>query len=320
MVSSMADNDNVQSHPRFKAKFVNDLQELHDNSQHAKYIARFRQFKKLNRPDDRFVNYYFEALMHEKLYYYIIDYALERMQQGVGDYEDNMSFLLKAMLEEGRYDEVLDFTAHLTNENIPHRFRMFIFEIRHAANERLGKLRERRRHIEAALEDPIDTQVFMIYSKEQRLTFIAGITKDKNAVHRETMREVLNKVHDNTLMTAILIYLKTIGDNEVIVVTKHKQTLEIVPALLPDLEETILGSVVLRDVMAELEGNAPDIMELAQSLIISVMMNIYPIEPPFDSDRLSYGFLKYIHNIVNLPYQDIGDDAVIAWIERHFET
>lgn len=312
---------NLQSHPRFKAKFVSDLKALYEKKKYDAYIERFKQFKQLNTPDDILVNYYFEALMHKNLYYYVIDYALERLQKGVGEYEDNMSFLLKAMLEEGRYTEVLEFTAHLMNETIPHRFRMFIQEVRYSAEEKLNSLKDKRRtHIVDVEEEPVKADVYLTYTEEQKLAFIGEITKDKKTVHRESMRDVLNRVGSNTVKTAIFIYLKAIGDDEPIIVRKHKQTLEVVPVDLPQLEDTKLGGVVLGEVMMELEGSAPDIMELAQSLIISVMMNIYPIEPPFDHARLVTGFLKYIHDMVNLPYQDIDDNDVIAWINQHFET
>ncbi len=312
---------NLQSHPRFKAKFVRDLKVLYEKNKYDAYIERFKQFKQLNTPDDILVNYYFEALMHKGLYYYVIDYALERLQQGVGEYEDNMSFLLKAMLEEGRYTEVLDFTAHLMNETIPHRFRMFIQEVRYGALEKLNSLQDKRRtHIIDVEEEPVKVDVYLTYTEEQKLAFIGEITKDKKTVHRELMRVIINRVDSNTVKTAIFIYLKVIGDNEPITVKKHTQVLEIVPSELPQLEDTKIGGVVLGEVMMALEGSAPDIMELAQSLIISVMMNIYPIEPPFDDTRLVNGFLNYIHDMVNLPYQDIDDNEVITWINHHFET
>lgn len=321
-MSSMDRNDNVQSHPKFKAKFIRDLKALFESRQYETYIERFKQFKKLNTPDDILVNYYYEALMQSNLYYYVIDYALERLHNGTGEYEDNMSFLLKAMLEEGRYGEVLDFTEHLMNETIPHRFRMFIQDIRHEAQSQIDALKDNRRtQIEDDdEEEPVNKEVYLKYTDDEKLAFIARITNLKQTVHRQTLRDVIDDVEDNTVKTAMLLYLKAIGDDEAIDVTKHGDVSSVIPSNLPQLEDTQLGGIVLSEVMMELEGNAPDIMELAQSLIISIMMEIYPVEPPFDDETLVVGFLKYIHNIVNIPYEDIGESRVTAWIERHFES
>lgn len=309
---------NVQSHPRFKAKFVRDLETLYKKKKYDAYILRFKQFKQLNTPDDLLVNYYFEALMHKRLYYYVIEYALERMQQGQGDYEDNMSFMLKAMLEEERYDEVLEFTAHLMQETIPHHFRMFIREVRLDAEAKIAEYRDKRRTKITEDDTPIDVDTFFNFSTDEKLGFIGQITKEEARVHRQVVRDVLDVVNDNTLKTAMLIYLKTIEDREIIHVTKHDQVKEVIPSDLPNLEDTTLGGKVIRDVIEQVESNAPDLMSLAESLIISIMMDIYPIEPPFSARKLTNGFLSYIHESVNLPHDYNADADVTAWIKTHF--
>lgn len=312
-------NHNLQSHPKFQAKYIRDLTALYDNKKYDEFISKFKQYKQLNTPDDTLVLYYFESLMRKRLYYYVVNYALERMQEGIGDYEDNMSYMLKAMLEEKRYDEILDFTQHLMDETIPHRFRMFVQEIRQDALSQIKAARNARRKTEIinTPDDLIDKEKFMVFTSNQQLTFLHQITEQKVGYYRELVRDSIKDTADHIVKTLMLLYLKAIDDNEAIAVPKGNQVKTVIPKDLPALEHTILGGKVLNAVKKELESDSPDLIELTDALIIGVLMQVYPMDPPFDDKTLINGFLKYIFDIVNIPH-DIDDDKRIrVWIENH---
>lgn len=316
---SMSSMDrNLQSHPKFKAKFIRDLKELYDKKKHADYIERFRQFKKINTPDDILVVYYYETLIAKKLYYYVVDYALERMHAGVGDYEDNMSYMLRAMMLEERYDEVIDFTKHLMNETIPHRFRMFIQEIRQdaiAAMDEKHRNRYRRKIVDEV--DLISKEEFLGMPHALRLNFLQQITEKKRAGHREMVRACITDNIDNTIKTVMLLFLNAIEDDEEIAVPKGDQIKNVVPKDLPKLEHTRLGGKILKGVKREIESDSPDLIEHAESVIIGVLMQLYPMEPPYDDARMIKGFKNYIYHIVNLPNTYEEDKSVKIWIEDH---
>ncbi|SEV82553.1 hypothetical protein [Aliicoccus persicus] len=313
-------NHSMQSHPKFKAKFERDLKALYADKKYEEFIKGFRQYKKLNTPDDTLVIYYYESLMHERLYFIVVNYALERMHEGEGNYEDNTEYMLKAMLEDKRYEEIIDFSNHLMREDIPHRFRMMIQEIRQDAThaiedtqrERLTKLKKKE-----VIDDLIDNETFIKYSDEHKLNFLKKIIEQETDSYRELVRDLIPSTSSNMVITMMLIYLKTIDDNESLEVSKDDHALTVTPRELPVLEETRLGGGVRQAVNDKIESQAPDLVDVMDAFVIGVLMQVYPFDPPFDDAELVNGFVNLGLEMVNIPHDYETDESVLEWIKKH---
>lgn len=310
----------MQSHPKFKAKFERDLKALYADKKYEEFINGFRQYKKLNTPDDTLVIYYYESLMHERLYFIVVNYALERMHEGEGNYEDNTEYMLKAMLEDKRYEEIIDFSNHLMREVIPHRFRMMIQELRQDATNAIEDMRGERspkRKKKEVIDDLIDKETFIRYSDEHKLNFLKKIIEQEAVVYRDLVRDLIPGISSNMVITMMLIYLKTIEDTEQLEVSKDEHALTVTPSELPVLEATRLGGGVRQAVKDRIESESPDLVDVMDALVISVLMQIYPFDPPFDDDELVSRFVTLGLEMVNIPHDYESNESVLEWIKNH---
>lgn len=313
-------NRSMQSHPKFKAKFERDLKALYADKKYEEFINGFRQYKKLNTPDDTLVIYYYESLMHERLYFIVVNYALERMHEGEGNYEDNTEYMLKAMLEDKRYEEIIDFSNHLMREVIPHRFRMMIQELRQDATNAIEDMRRERsakRKKKEVIDDLIDKETFIKYSDEHKLNFLKKIIEQEAVVYRDLVRDLIPGISSHMVITMMLIYLKTIEDTEQLEVSKDEHAFTVTPSELPVLEATRLGGGVRQAVKDRIESESPDLVDVMDALVISVLMQIYPFDPPFDDDELVSGFVTLGLEMVNIPHEYESNESVLEWIKNH---
>jgi hypothetical protein len=83
----------------------------------------------------------YETLLRSKRPGELVDYSLEQMNNGDGNYETHMVYMLQALSDMGNYEEVLEFSGHLLEEPIPQGFRIDILSLRqNAANKLRGML------------------------------------------------------------------------------------------------------------------------------------------------------------------------------------
>src|SRR5699024_12520897 len=98
----------------------------------------------------------------------LVDYSLEQMNNGDGNYETHMVYMLQALSDMGNYEEVLEFSGHLLEEPIPQSFRIDILSLRqNAANKLRGMLSEQ--------EPVISKEEFDKFNLFQQLEFVEKI-------------------------------------------------------------------------------------------------------------------------------------------------
>src|SRR5699024_8901502 len=133
----------VATHHRFIKKFERDLEAYFDAGDDARFLSTFSKYTNLAEPSEHAEELLYETLLRAKRSAEVVDYSLDDKNNGDGNYETHMVYMLQALSDMGNYEEVLEFSGHLLEEPIPQSFRIDILSLRqNAANKLRGMLSE----------------------------------------------------------------------------------------------------------------------------------------------------------------------------------
>ena len=305
--------DKVSSHRRFLQKAARDMKQLYDEGEYSAYIRRYIQYRDHTSPELELIEKYYEARLRTNGAGSIVDDALLAMNEGAGDYETHMYYLLSALIELGRYFEVIEFSDHLMGESIPQGFRIEVAALRHRAKKALDESRPEPPEPEVTPEDLL---------QYEKLEALAKWTDEQNSKYTSLIREELSEEEDYQLITFMLLYLRGAGDSTPVEVEKFGEKVRLVPSELGSLEKTELSEVVLSGVLEEVEERMPEFHESARAMVMSHIIHCYPLTPDVNPDNLIGSYLLILHEMVNLEYEkkSCTDESALRWIRSMEES
>lgn len=307
--------DKVVSHRRFLQKMERDLDRDFSSGEYSSFISKFKMYSEQQVPDISFMEKFYESLSNEGRHDEVMEYALLQMNEGVGNYDVHMHHLLKSLLKQERYYEVIEFSDHLMEEDIPQRFRIDVAAFRHEAKRAMDEKVAQMRGPE------VETRAVSISEFErmpafEKMEFLRALIENLDVHHKDMMRKAVPAERDYTCLTFMLLYLRAIEDEEPISVLKMEQEIQVVPAELPELEESPLFNGVRRLVMEEVENRMPEFREAAEGMLMSHGVYCYPVFPPFDDEALYLGYMSELYGMLNLDHDLKADETVIEWIHQ----
>ena len=308
--------DKISSHSRFLKKTAQDMKQLYDEGEYSTYIGRYIQYRDHTAPELELIEKYYEARLRTDSADSIVDDALLAMNEGSGDYETHMYYLLSALIELGRYFEVIEFSDHLMGETIPQGFRIEVAALRHRAKKALDESRPEPSEPEVTPDD------FRGMLQHEKLEALAKWTDEQNAKYTGLVRGLLPEAEDYQLITFMLLYLREAGDSTLVEFEKFGEKVELEPSGLGLLEETELSKVVLRGVLEEVEARMPEFHESARAMVMSHIIHCYPLTPDVNPDSLIDSYLLILHEMVNLEYErgSGADESALRWIRSMEES
>lgn len=302
--------DKIISHRRFLGKMKRDMEADDQKGDHEAFISKFRRYEALGEPEIGLVERFYEALDAAGKHDEIIDYALLQMNAGRGHYDVHMRHLLEGLLSQERYFEVVEFSDHLMKEEIPHDFRIEVAALRHRAKKAIDEKKEA-----FIPETPeVDTRDYQDMQPYERMDFLKRIIEAEDDRYVRLIREAAAAEKNHELLTFMLLYLRSVGDGEVLTVRKMGEQFDVIPRELPDLEAAGGFSLVSGRVMDEVEDRIPQFAESAAAMLMSHMLHCYPVEPPFGTDVLVHAYLAEILGMVNIEYEHDADADAVSWI------
>ncbi|MCG1009200.1 hypothetical protein J4760_03925 [Salinicoccus sp. ID82-1] len=307
--------DKVVSHRRFLQKMERDLDLDYRNGDYASFISKFRMYSDQQVPEISFMEKFYEALSYEDRHDEVMEYALLQMNEGAGNYDVHMHHLLKSLLKQERYFEVIEFSDHLMEEDIPQRFRIDVAAFRHEAKRAMDEKMEGL-HAPEVEKPVVSSEAYRAMQSFEKIELLRGLIENEDIRHRDLVRGEMNTEMDYTCLTFMLLYLRTIEDRQPVVAEKMDAQLEVVPAELPTLEESPLLSGVRPLVMDEVENRMPEFREAAEGMLMSHAVHCYPIFPPFDDETLYLGYMSELFSMLNLDHDFEADASVIEWIRK----
>ncbi|WP_462420897.1 hypothetical protein [Salinicoccus sp. Marseille-QA3877] len=311
--------DKITTHQRFLKKAEKDLVQLFKDSEFKTFIERYYHYIGMSATDIRLEEMFYESLDALNEYEKMSDYALMKLNEGSGDYEMHMLELLKALIHQERYYEVINFSDHLMEENIPQGFRIDVAALRHQAkkaidNKKAGALEPAEEKASEKLEvEDIDLENM---SHQEILRMFSTFADEKNDKYEDFVLDALENISDKDIVTFMLLYLKEIGYNNKVKHFKFGKAEEVNPSELPILEEVPLISEVEPEVLDVLESQAPQIVSEATLLMTSHAIFNYPKNLEFSSEEMIEGYLVYILDLLNVDHSFSAKDRVYEWIVK----
>lgn len=309
--------DKITTHQRFLKKAEKDLVQMFKDGEFKTFRENYHHFIKMGTPDIRLEEMFYEAMDALGEYDNIVDYSLRQLNEGFGDYETHMIELLKALSHQQRYYEVINFSDHLMEEDIPQGFRMEIASIRHQAKKAIDELRYSRSDDISKEEKPAADDIELDeMSHQQILRMFSTFADEKDIRYKDFVLEHLENIKDKDIVTFMLLYLKEIGYTKKVTYHKFEEAAEAVPADLPTLEDVMLVKDVEPEVIDVLESQSPQIVSEAALLMTSHAIFNYPKELDFKAEELVEGYLQYILDLLNVDHSYEAEPYVYQWIEE----
>lgn len=299
----------VTTHHRFIKKFERDLKAHYDAGDNARFLKTFNRYTGLTKPSEHAEELLYETLLRAGRPAELVDYSLEQMNNGDGDYETHMVYMLQALSDMGNYEEVLEFSGHLLDEPIPQGFRVDILSLRqNAANKLRGMFKEQ--------EPAIGKDEFDRMNLFQQLEFVQKITETNDITYMNMILESFLETERNELQTAMLLYLRSVRANGTLTIEKCGVELTVRPSELDNLEQYFIVKDVLPKVTEEVEQFNPSFKEAATELIMGHAIYMYPVQPGFTADAVIKAYAECIEEMLGMPASYDADPEVKHWLNE----
>lgn len=300
-------DNKVTTHHRFIKKFERDLKAYFDAGDDARFLSTFSKYTNLTEPSEHAEEMLYETLLRSKRPGELVDYSLEQMNNGDGNYETHMVYMLQALSDMGNYEEVLEFSGHLLEEPIPQGFRIDILSLRqNAANKLRGMLSEQ--------EPVISKEEFDKLNLFQQLEFVEKITAAHDITYTNLITEAFSEANRNELKTAMLLYLRSVRSNGTLTIEKCGVKMTVQPAELGSLEEYFIVKDVLPKVLDEVEQFNPSFTEAATELLMGHAIYMYPVQPDFTAEAAVKAYCERIEEMLGMPASYDADAEVKHWL------
>lgn len=300
----MGNDQKVTTHQRFIKKFEQDLKVYFEAGDSANYVKTFSKYINFTEPTTRTEEMLYESLLKSKQHNELVDYALEQMNNGDGDYEVHMVYMLQALNDMGSYEEVLEFSSHLLEEPIPQGFRIDILSLRqHAANKLRG-------HYNSDREPAITAENFNSYNLFQQLEFVEQITEKNDITYVDLIIEVFDKHTRNELQTAMLLYLHSVRYNGTLTIEKCGTEMTVKPSELPPFKAYFMVEEILPEVLQEVDAFNPSFTEAATELLMGHAIYMYPLEPQFTKEAMVNAYAGRLQSMLGMEATyDVNEDT-----------
>lgn len=299
----------LTSHQRFISKFERDLKAYYDAGDDQRFMQTFSKYTELTEPSETIEALLYETLLRTNRHGELIDYSLEQMNNGDGDYETHMVYMLKGLLEMGNYEEVLEFTEHLLEESIPQSFRIDILTIRqYAANKIRGLIADQETVI-----SPEDFEAFNLFEK---LEFVERITETSDIAYSELIKNAFDKTERNELQTAMLLYLRSVRYNGTLTIEKCDVKMDVIPSELTVLEAYFIVKDILPKVLSEVEQFNPSFTEAATELLMGHAIYMYPVKPDFNIADIADAYVARIQTMLGMDNVQNADAEILNWLDK----
>lgn len=302
-------DNKVTTHHRFVKKFERDLKAYYDAGDDMHFLKTFNKYMDLSEPSELAEEMLYETLLRAKRPGELVDYSLEQMNNGDGDYETHMVYMLQALSDMGNYEEVLEFSGHLLEEPIPQGFRVDILSLRQNASNKL-------RGMLAASEPVISKEDFDKFNLFQQLEFIEKITESHDITYTDFIIEAFDKTERNELQTAMLLYLRSVRSNGTLTIEKCGVKMTVKPSELTSLEDYFIARDVLPKVLDEVEQFNPSFTEATTELIMGHAIYMYPVQPDFTSDAVVKAYSERIEEMLGMEPSYEADPNVKRWLSE----
>ena len=302
-------DNKVTSHQRFIKKFERDLKSYFESGDHDRFLKTFNRYTAPTEPSEHAEEMLYETLLQANRQGELVDYTLEQMNSGDGNYETHMVYMLKALNDMGNYEEVLEFSSHLLDEPIPQGFRIDILSLRqHAANKLRGIFTDKT--------PDVTRETFDSYHLFQKLEFLEQITETHDLAYIDLIIEVFDETKRNELQTAMLLYLHSVRYNGTLKIEKCGVKMAVKPSELTQLEDYFMIDDVLQKVVDEVEAFNPSFTEAAKELIMGHAIYMYPVNPGFTSNAFVSAYLSRIEAMLGMEESAAADKEVVDWLDK----
>ncbi|MHC0552251.1 hypothetical protein [Salinicoccus sp. CNSTN-B1] len=204
-------DNNILSHRRFQKKMEQDLHALYEQGNARGFIMRFKEYERHHPASTTLTEYFYKSLGDEGRYDDIIDYSLIQMNEGFGNYDLHMKNLLEALLSQGRYYEVIEFSDQLMQEELPQEFRIEVAALRHRAKKALDDKEVRPNESYDETYQDMDEGSFREMPLHARLDFLKHLMDTGNGSYRMLIKSVIDSEQNLETITFMLLYLKMCG-------------------------------------------------------------------------------------------------------------
>lgn len=302
-------DNKVTTHDRFVKKFERDLKEYFDAGDNARFLKTFNKYMDVSEPSELAEEMLYETLLRAKRPGELVDYSLEQMNNGDGDYETHMVYMLQALSDMGNYEEVLEFSGHLLEEPIPQGFRVDILSLRQNASNKLrGMLVEK--------EPVISKEEFDKFNLFQQLEFVEKITETNDITYKNLILEAFAETERNELQTAMLLYLRSVRSNGTLTIEKCGVKMTVKPSELMSLEEYFIVNDVLTKVLDEVEQFNPSFTEAVTELLMGHAIYMYPVQPDFKTEAVIKAYAERIEEMLGMEPSYEADPNVKRWLSE----
>lgn len=302
-------DNKVTTHDRFVKKFERDLKAYFDAGDNARFLKTFNKYMDISEPSELTEEMLYETLLRAKRPGELVDYSLEQMNNGDGDYETHMVYMLQALSDMGNYEEVLEFSGHLLEEPIPQGFRVDILSLRQNASNKLrGMLVEK--------EPVISKEEFDKFNLFQQLEFVEKITETNDITYKNLILEAFAETERNELQTAMLLYLRSVRSNGTLTIEKCGVKMTVKPSELMSLEEYFIVNDVLTKVLDEVEQFNPSFTEAVTELLMGHAIYMYPVQPDFKTEAVIKAYAERIEEMLGMEPSYEADPNVKRWLSE----
>src|SRR5699024_4702070 len=308
-------DNKVSSHRRFIAKMERDLKSYYDEADSKSFVKTYNTYTNLSQPSDYIEELYYESLLDLDESQKIVEHALKRMNQGLGDYEMHTNFLLEALNSAGRHTEVLEFSEQLLREDIPHEFRFGIQQHIVRAEESIHSfINNPEQRIKVTKED------FQNFDFLDKMTFLEDITELVDLSYKDLILQEIKDENEPLVYTQMLLYLRSINYKGSLEITKLGETMTVQPSQLPELDKFYLVSDVLPILMDILDATNPSLKDEAEIMLYGHLLYIYPFKPDFSNEDIADAYAHYLQDLIGQSYDKNNHPEIRAWIEKIDKT
>lgn len=302
-------DNKLTSHHKFISKIERDLKAYYDAGDDKRFMQTFNKYTELTEPSETIEEILYETLLRTNRQGELVDYSLEQMNNGDGDYETHMVYMLKGLLEMGNYEEVLEFSEHLLEESLPQSFRIDILTVRqYAANKIRGMIID-----EAPTVSPEEFEALNLFEK---LEFVESITEKSDITYSGLIKNAYDKTERKELQTAMLLYLRSVRYNGTLTIEKCGIKMDINPSKLAVLEEYFFVKEILPKVVSEVEQFNPSFTEAATELLMGHAIYMYPVKPDFDITAVADAYIARIQAMLGMDDIQNADAEILNWLEE----
>ncbi|OEL02159.1 hypothetical protein [Staphylococcus casei] len=290
--------------PRAKDKLIREIKQSFNQNDFDRTYELFEVFEQQFELDEQMSLLKCATLYRMEHYLELREEAIILLKQGVTKYDDLMVYYVKSLNGLGQYYEVIEVIDQIMDEVNEHKTRMELFPIKEYALSQIDKDNEHaaqmlQRFATLSLREQINTMLTLIDHNQYRYT-----------------GSIVNLLQETALapnvICIMLEYLRFARYNQSIRVQKYGHIMEVQPSQLSGLEQTVLKTKVLPEVVRQIEDDAVQIMDEAQHVMNNHAILLYPldIESIASVDEWVNAYINYFKSMLGLEDLDTTNSVV----------